>query len=73
MRFRKKNEIGDPPLNLEIADLRDFRALRGGVMGRSSRSARQPYGVAFHGTGRKLYGRGFKSRYDEIEDPLRKE
>ena len=57
--------IDGPSLNLEIADLRHIRvgALRG---------ARQPNGVAVRGTGRKLDGRGFNSRYDQIEDSLRK-
>ena len=47
--------------NLEIADLRHCRV---GAL----REARQPHGVAVNGTGRKLDGRGFNSRYDQNED-----
>ena len=61
----KKNPIDGPPLNLEIADLRHCWV-------GDLREARQPNGVAANGTGRKLDGRGFNSRYDQIEDSLRK-
>ena len=47
-------------LNLEIADLRHFWV---GAL----REARHPNGVAVDGTGRKLDGRGFDSRYDQIK------
>ena len=59
----KKNPIDGPPLNLEIADLSHCRV---GAL----REARQPNGVAVNGTGRKLDGRGFNSRYDQNEDSL---
>ena len=57
----KKNPIDGPPLNLEIADLRHCWVA-------ALREARQPNGVAVNGTGRKPDGRGFDSRYDQIED-----
>ena len=50
-------------LNLEIADLSHCWV---GAL----REARQPNGVAVNGTGRKLDGRGFNSRYDQNEDSL---
>ena len=59
----KKNPIDGPSLNLEIADLRHLWV---GAL----RVARQPNGVAVNGTGRKLDGRGFNSRYDQNEDSL---
>ena len=40
-------------------------------MGGSPLSAHQPNGVAVNGLGRKLNGHGFKTRYDQIEDPVR--
>ena len=47
----EKNAIGGPFLNLEIADLRDPRALRAGCMGWSLRPAHQSGGVAVNGAG----------------------
>ena len=38
-------------------------------MGGPPRRAHQPYGVAVNGTGHPLNGHGFKTRYDQIEDP----
>ena len=62
--FGKKNPIDSPPLNLEIANLRHTR------VGATSMS-RCLNGIAVSGTGRKRGDRGFVSRYDQIEDPLR--
>ena len=59
----KKNPIGGPFLNLEIADLRHPWV-------RASQVARQPNGVAARRTGRELHGRGFNSSYDHIKDTL---
>ena len=64
------NAIDDPFLKLEIADLRDPWGLRAVAGGRSWRTAHQPNGAAVNGTDHELNGRGSKTRYDQVEDPL---
>ena len=71
-----KRNIDDPTrpdcplLNPEIADLRDHWVLRAGALGGSSPLADQLNGVAVNEAGSVVNGRGFESRYDQMEDSL---